>query len=565
MLFESDIEVDNLTFNHLQKIYDNESKKSENELNQKNLIVRSTGRFYTHEFIGRTMIKSMFNSFQVDNFLMLKVIEPFCGDGRLICWLLEEAKQRTKNKLTWQIELWDCDYDALSDARRRIESTARTLNYKVEVTTRAGDSFKLAKSHTNKYDICITNPPWEVLKPDSRELKNLNKQEAEAYIQNIREMNKSLSELYPLSVPTKKFAGWGMNLARCGTEVAINLTAKDGICGVVSPASLLADQMSECLRRWIFETNNVSSIHYYVAEAKLFYNVDQPCIAFVASPGTISSASPSLITYDKNCNPNVETLNDSDWNHIVENGYILPLQFGLKIVAITKKFGRLQTISCLEGMEDKHIWAGRELDETGYQSYLSDNGEYLFAKGKMIRRYGFAEKPSKYVKNDGPQIPKSADLYRLVWRDVARPTQKRRMHAAIIPPGMVTGNSLNVLYFRDNNVNRLKALVAIMNSFVFEAQARMHLATAHVSLGAVRKVRIPDITNENVVQSLVQLVDNYIDKNDESYEEMIEVFVAKMYDLSYGEFSTLLSSFDKLTTQEREQLLQRWNEGKENN
>jgi len=557
MRFESDTTADNSTFTHLQKVYKENNGK---ELNQKSLIVRSTGRFYTHELIGRNLIISMLDSFAIENYSTIRVIEPFCGDGRLICWLLEETKKRAIDNIKWEIELWECDHEALSEAVKQIKATAAILKYTVKVTTQIGDSFKLAQLHTSKYHICITNPPWEVLKPDHRELKNLVQDEVEAYINNIREMNRTLEEQYPISVPSKKFAGWGMNLARCGVQVAITLTASNGVCGVVSPASLLADQMSDMLRRWIFQNNQINNIHYYAAETRLFDNVDQSCITLVALPKIKEFTPPNLTLYKKNDSSMSEKISNSDWNHIKKNGFVIPLQFGINLVKIARKLETLSTISDLEGTHENCIWAGRELDETGYQTYLSDTGKYLFAKGKMIKRYGFAEQPDKFIKEDGPNVPKSANMYRLVWRDVARQTQKRRMHATILPPGMVTGNSLNVLHFRNNDLFRLKALLAIMNSFIFEAQVRMYLATSHVSLGAVRKVRIPDLSCERTLTTLVQLVDNYLDSKDPSIEDKLEVYIAKMYALSSNDFLSLLLSFDKVSEQEREQLLSIWKE-----
>src|SRR5438105_15355075 len=111
----------------------------------------------------------------------------------------------------------------------------------------------------------------------------------------------------------------------------------------------------------------------------------------------------------------------------------------------------------------------------------------------MIRRFGLLEKPSRFVSLSGPKIPVSASFCRLAWRDVARPNQTRRLHATLIPRNWVTGNSLNVAFFRDGNQQRLKALLAIMNSYVCEIKVRALLATAHISLGAVRRPHIPEL------------------------------------------------------------------------
>ena len=74
------------------------------------------------------------------------------------------------------------------------------------------------------------------------------------------------------------------------------------------------------------------------------------------------------------------------------------------------------------------------------------------------------------------------------------------MHAAIVPAGMVTGNSLHVAYFRDDSLDRLLALLAILNSYCFEAQVNARLGTGHISLGMVKQTHIPSLDQELIGQ-----------------------------------------------------------------
>ena len=345
-----------------------------------------------------------------------------------------------------------------------------------------------------------------------------------------------------------------MNLARCGVELALRLTAPNGLCGFVSPASLLADQMSERLRHWVFREHQVHDIAYYAAEARLFEKVDQPSITLVASGGRRDDELPSLSVYDRNLERRSLKLSPADWRGIEENGYILPLQFGLSLVQLQKRWKHLPRVADLEKESAGALWAGRELDETGHQGFLGKTGNYLFVKGRMIQRFKVEEAPSQYVKIDGPKVPRSADYHRLVWRDVARPNQKRRMHATIIPPDWVTGNSLNVAYFRDENIARLKALLGVFNSLVFEAQIRAYLATGHVSLGSVRQVRIPDLYDSTVVKRLFRLVDRCL-AGDSTALVTLEVRVARLYGLTRDDLGLLLSSFEKIGKDEVSLLL----------
>jgi Alw26I/Eco31I/Esp3I family type II restriction m6 adenine DNA methyltransferase len=525
-------------------------------VNGKSLLDRIEGRFYTHELIGRHLVRAVVASLDLSGTPKVRVVEPFCGDGRLVCWLLEElvANKKVAKGQHLEIHLWDSDASALKVAIERVSASAKSLRIKFEVIKKHGDAFYFAQSELESFHVCLTNPPWENLKPDSRELKDLGENEKLNYVELLRDRDKWLAETYPLSRPKSKFSGWGTNLARCGIEVAFQLTSVRGICAVVSPASVLADQVSENLRQWLFTQNSVLDVAHYVAEARLFENVDQPAITLVGMRGANTmSKIPTMTTYDRSHESKEIVLTKNDWKSIAKAAFVIPIQFGLSTVSLRARLTQFPEFGHLEGRDSESLWAGRELDETGYKKYLSSTGKYLFVKGKTIQRYKIAEPPTFWIAKNGPAIPASADHYRIVWRDVSRPTQKRRIQATIIPPGWVTGNSLHVAYFRDGDLDRLHALLGIMNSIVFEWMTRSQLATGHVSLGVVRRVPIFELckTSQN---KLTQLTRKIIEGDDDA-SQRIEVVVAKSYGLSKKEFSTVLDCFDKLTAEEKKSLL----------
>ena len=520
--------------------------------NSKNLLTRVTGRFYTHEFIAHHLVDAVLRAWNPRKGTV-RVVEPFCGDGRLVTLLLKKSAL-TKPRRTWEITIWDCDQDALNVAKEKILRAAKEHGITARVTATAGDSFTRAPASSGQFDLCITNPPWEVLKPDRRELTSLSSDDAEKYIHLLKKYDAVLRSLYPLSAPLKRFSGWGTNLARCGVEASLRLLSPDGVAGIVSPSSLLADQMFGNIRRWVLSQHSVHDLAFYAAEARLFENVDQPSITIVASRAPQNGTTPILSTYGKDLSKNSLKMSSDEWRQLDDGSFIVPLQFGLAVVKMQAAWRHLPKFYDLESQDADGLWAGRELDETGHEKFLAESGDYLFLKGRMVKRFGIAEQPTRFVNRRGPRIPKSADHYRLVWRDVARPNQKRRMHVTIIPPGIVTGNSLNVAYFRDDNLPRLKALLAVMNSLVFEAQVRSRLATAHISLGSVREVHIPYLKDERIVTTLAGLVDRSAE-GDTQASNSLEVEVAQLYGLSRADLAELLSSFVKVDGEEVRELL----------
>jgi FKBP-type peptidyl-prolyl cis-trans isomerase 2 len=85
------------------------------------------------------------------------------------------------------------------------------------------------------------------------------------------------------------------------------------------------------------------------------------------------------------------------------------------------------------------------------------------------------------------------------------------------------------------------------------------LSTAHVSVGVLRKARIPLITSE-LSNTLAPLVERKL-RGDSNTETEIEIVMAKAYGLNPTDLVEIMYSFPKLTVEERNYLLDhpRWN------
>ena len=100
--------------------------------------------------------------------------------------------------------------------------------------------------------------------------------------------------------------------------------------------------------------------------------------------------------------------------------------------------------------------------------------------------------------------------------------------------------------------DRLRALLAVMSSFVFEFLVRTRLTTGHMSLGAVRRAQLPPLTS-GVVASL-SAATHCLDSGSRD-QVALEVLVAKAYGLGRDTFEAILKQFPKVLPQEREILL----------
>lgn len=522
-------------------------------------ITRATGKYYTHQNIADHLIHSLLANIKNADISAgneLRVVDPFAGDGRLVYWLIGSWISSDLPSVKWRITLWDINEEGLNNASSSLISEFDD-KVDIKVEWKKCDSFIEALDYRDNFDVVITNPPWELLKPDSRELKSFPLEVREKYIDEMREYDQFLAKCYPKSQPLKKFAGWGTNLSRVGLELSQFICKPDGLLGVILPASFLADDQSSVLRREMLERNNLKDVSYIPAEAKLFGKADVDTITAIFEMGKMNGVKPMLTLYDKTLSVKNSTCIKIPKAYLKETNYVLPISVGFPVISILKKFTkRFSTWAELEENKEDGLWAGREVDETGSKKWLEDSGDGpLFVKGRMIQRFFISEAPSQHIEKKGWTKPISSEFERIVWRDVSRANQKRRVIATIIPNGYVSGNSLGVAYFRDDDKKALHSLLGIMSSLCFELQLRCTLATGHISLSALRKVRVPSKNDLITFKDLIKAVNSALSGNERA-ESRIEAIVAKhVYGLERNEFELIMDVFTKLTKKEKSDYL----------
>lgn len=523
------------------------------------LVRRAAGVFYTPRSISDHLSTAVLAQLVPQG--RVRVCDPFAGDGRLVRWLIEHAAV-ARVDIEWEVALWDIHDEGLAAAVDAIEELRGNGHRIVDLECWTGDSFaRVAEGSDAPFDCVVTNPPWENLKPDTRDLEMMPEHKRDAYKKALRATAAHLESLYPQAAATVKYGGWGTNLSRLGAEAAVRLLAEEGVLGIVLPVSVLADQASDNLRGWLLTQHSVVDIGYVPAEARPFASADVGACTLTILRKASENIKPHVTMYDRSMDVVEAGPVELGRSDLADDGNLIPVGFGLEPVRLGRlmshlpRFGDLETNACLDAAAP--LWAGRELDETRIGQHLNDTSGPLFVKGRMVQRFEIVELPEARVLKPGWEPPASVNFERVVWRDISRRSQCRRVIATLVPPGWAAGNSLGVAYFKDGDSERLRLLLGLMSSLAFEVQLRSKLATGHVTLASLRKVHIPEPSMEaRWAPRMLAAVSGRLRGNEDD-EVWVEALAAKAFGLDACQTEKLVDCFPRLASEYRREIVSR--------
>jgi len=168
-----------------------------------------------------------------------------------------------------------------------------------------GYEFDQVMNERGGFDIIITNPPWEALKPQAKEffathskLVSKNKMRIEEFeterarlLQNpeIREAWLKYQSAFPfqsayfraaqqyqnqISTVNGKKQGTDINLYKLFTEQCYNLLREGGECGIVIPSGIYTDLGAKQLREMLFNEIKVTGLFCFENRKAIFEGVD---------------------------------------------------------------------------------------------------------------------------------------------------------------------------------------------------------------------------------------------------------------------------------------------------
>ncbi len=412
------------------------------------------------------------------------------------------------------------------------------------------------------FDVIITNPPWEVFKPQAKEffsqhsdLVTKNKMDIKTFEKEQKKLltNPEIAQAwleyqsqYPhvslyfrsseqyknqISIVNGKKQGTDLNLYKLFVEQCFNLLHPQGECGIVVPSGIYTDLGTKQLREMLFSQTNVTGLFCFENRKTIFEGVDSR-FKFV------------ILTFEKN----KQTLSFpvEFMRHDVEELQRFPHKDSLVIsVDLIRKLSP-DSLSVMEFKQDIDIHIaekmsrfpllGETLPDTWNlkltREFDMTNDSYLFKQvpthncvpliqGNMFHQFNNNLAAPKYwidldegrKKILGKQEDKGQKLsyqdYRLVHRRIARNTDQRSLIACILPKNKFCADTAQTV----KNILPYKVTIYIatlFNSFVNDYQIR-HRITAHCDMHFMCSLKIPRLKEgdkyfQEIVENAAKLI-----------------------------------------------------------
>lgn len=399
------------------------------------------------------------------------------------------------------------------------------------------------------FDAIITNPPWEVFKPNGKEFfqghSNLVKKKKMSihdfqkhqkdllkdkdvrrawlnYLSGFPHQSKfyrsSTDYSHQLSIVNGRRVGSDINLYKLFIERCFRLLRQGGQCGIIVQSGIYTDLGTKHLRKMLFEECELKDLFGLSNERFIFDDVHHAqkfCILVFSRGGETTSFRAAFRINPREAVSSTELREFFREDHIqieielirrLSPNSMSVMEFKSEPdVKIAKKISRFPLL----GEEVECRWSlslGNEFHMTGDSDlFLTEPkpGALPLYEGKMIWQFDhqFAE-PRYWVdesagkarargaRNKSKQVDEQC--YRLGHRSVASSTNERTMLATILPPGVFFGHSINAIVAPMTGHEQC-FVTALLNSVVFDWYLRLTIS-ANVTQYFIYETPVPRLT-----------------------------------------------------------------------
>lgn len=429
---------------------------------------------------------------------------------------------------------------------RDVSRAARVFNWAMEFPEVFFDDRGDTKDPAG-FDVVLGNPPWDVLhETEGRDSgARLN-----AYVRG--------SGQYGLQ-------GSGhANLYQLFFERGLRLLKPGGRCALILPSGFATDQGSGRLRRHLLDRTAVDTftiidnrdgifpIHRSLKFVLLTFSNQESTGTVPLRCGVRAAAALDSVP-DSGLDPAALSVPKATVAHVSGEGLELPdIRTGLDLEILSKVTVRVPALGDPAGW---HIHFGRELNATEDRPHFTERGDLPIVEGKQLRPFGVdAVAPRFWIPREtAATLLDPAATFgraRLAYRDVASPTNKQTLIAAIVPRDMVTTHTVFcVKEALDDEAQQF--LCGILNGYVANYLIRMRVGT-HVSAAIVARLPVPRPDRRDPLFAAIAGAARLLATgwNGEVFARL-NAAAARLYALTAAEFTHIVATFPLADAGER--------------
>ena len=400
------------------------------------------------------------------------------------------------------------------------------------------------------FDAIITNPPWEIFKPNAKEFFEEYSELVSKKKMTIKEFEKAQAKLlkdpdiraawlkylseYPhvsafyrsapqyrnqISIVDGKKAGSDTNLYKLFTEQCFNLLRPGGYCGIVIPSGIYTDLGTKQLREMLFDQSRITGIFCIENRKEVFEGVHRSFKFVVLSyekGGTTERFPAAFMRHD------VTELERFPQEGSIEISVPLVRRLAPDSLSVME-FKSPMDVRIAEKMaafpmlrEDVpgrwRLVLGNEFHMTN-DSYLfktePGKGRLPLYEGKMIWQFDHRHGEPKYwiTEDEARKVlvgarshdegrPLDYQDYRFAFREIASSTNERGLIAAILPKRVFANHKLMLSTSRGAlSKAELVFCCAVTNSFAFDYLVRQRTTTT-ISMFMFYQLPVPRLTEK---------------------------------------------------------------------
>ncbi len=413
-----------------------------------------------------------------------------------------------------------------------------------------GYEFDQALNERGGFDVIITNPPWEIFKPQAKEffahysalvtkntmtIKEFEEHQSEALRDpELRAAWLEYLSAFPyqslfyrsakqyanqISVVNGKKAGTDINLYKLFTEQCYNLLRPGGQCGIVIPSGIYTDLGTKQLREMLFSETQISGLFCFENSRAIFEGVHRSFKFIVLTYGKGGSTTTFPAAFMRHAVAELDRFPQEgaldlsvalirrlspDSLSVMEFKNATDVQIAEKMLQFPLLGEKIEGTWNLVLTNEFHMTNDSHLFQTA-----PGPGRLPLYEGKMMHQFSHQLSQPRYWVNEnegrkalmgrsGADNGQTLDYqdYRLAFRRIGRNTDERTMIATILPKNNFASESFNYVVRGSLTYGEACALTAVLNSLTLDSCSRQRVS-ANINMFYAYQLPIPRLTERD--------------------------------------------------------------------